>query len=71
MNFTAHQCRQRLDTFIPIGERVVLWRTQQGKDLMKPWPQPLRGFLLRLIQLHNLEYMKEAYLLVEARGGII
>ena len=27
-----------------------------------------RGFLLRLIQLHNLEYMKEACLSMEARG---
>ena len=26
VNFTAHSCRQRLDTFLPIGERVVLWR---------------------------------------------
>ena len=24
VNFTAHLCRQRLDTFILIGERVVL-----------------------------------------------
>ena len=30
--------------------------------------QPLRGFLLKLIQLHNLEYMKEAFLSMEARG---
>ena len=26
VNFTTHLCRQRLDTFLPIGERVVLWR---------------------------------------------
>ena len=24
MNFTAHLCRQRLDTFLSIGEREVL-----------------------------------------------
>ena len=27
VNFTAHLCRPRLDTFLPIGEREVLWRT--------------------------------------------
>ena len=65
VNFIAHLCMQRLDTFLPIGERVVLWRTQQGKDLMQPKPQPLRGFLFRLIHLHNLEHMKGAFLSME------
>ena len=32
-------------------------------------PQPLKGFLLRLIHLHNLEHMKGAFLSMEARGG--
>ena len=32
-------------------------------------PQPLKGFLLRLIQLSNLEYMNEGFLSMEARGG--
>ena len=27
VNFTAHLCRQRLDTFLLIGKRVILWRT--------------------------------------------
>ena len=27
VNFTAYLCRKRLDTFLPIGEREVLWRT--------------------------------------------
>ena len=27
VNFTAHLCMQRLDAFLPIGEREVLWRT--------------------------------------------
>ena len=34
-------------------------------------PQPLKGFLLGLIQLHNLKYMNEAFLSMEARGGIM
>ena len=32
-------------------------------------PHPLRGFLLKLIQLLNLEYMKEVFLSMEAWGG--
>ena len=31
VNFTAHLCRRRLDTFLLIGERVVLWKTSMGK----------------------------------------
>ena len=27
VNFTAYLCRQRLDTFLPIEKREVLWRT--------------------------------------------
>ena len=34
-------------------------------------PQPLREFLLKLIQLHNREHMEEVFLSVEARGGIM
>ena len=34
-------------------------------------PLPLKGFLLRLIHLHNLEHMKGAFLSMEARGGIM
>ena len=37
---------------------------------MQPEPQPLRGFLLTLIYLHNLEHMKGAFLSMEAQGGI-
>ena len=32
-------------------------------------PQPLRGFLLSLIQLHNREHMKKAFLSMEAQGA--
>ena len=32
-------------------------------------PQPLKGFLLKLIQLYNLEYIKEVFLSMEAWGG--
>ena len=38
---------------------------------MQPKPQPLKGFLLISIQLHNLEYMKEAFVSMEALGGIM
>ena len=41
------------------------------KDLMQPEPQPFRGFLLRLIHLHNLEHIKGAFISMEARGGIV
>ena len=27
VNFTTHLCRQRLYTFLPVEERLVLWRT--------------------------------------------
>ena len=27
VNFTAHLCKQRLNTFLLIGENVVLWKT--------------------------------------------
>ena len=69
MNFTTHLCRQRLNTFLLIGAKVVLWRTWHGKDLMQLEPQPHRGFLLRLIQLHNREHIKETFLSVEAQGA--
>ena len=32
-------------------------------------PQPLKGFLLKLTPLHNLEHMKGAFLLTEAWGA--
>ena len=35
---------------------------------MQPEPQSLRGFLLKLIHLHNMEHMKEPFLSIEARG---
>ena len=35
---------------------------------MQPRPQPLRGFLLRLIHLHSLEHMKRDFLSI---GGIM
>ena len=38
---------------------------------MQPEPQPLKGFLLIPIQLHDLEYMKEAFVSMEALGGIM
>ena len=38
---------------------------------MQPKSQPFRVFFLKPIQLHNLEYMKEAFLSMEARGGIM
>ena len=40
-----------------------------GERPKQPKPQPLKGFLLRLIQLHNLEHMKGAFLLMESRGA--
>ena len=36
--------------------------------LRHPEPQPLRGFLLRLIHLHNLLHMKGEFLSMEVRG---
>ena len=36
---------------------------------MQPEPQPLIGFLLRLINLHNLEHIKGTFLSMEARGA--
>ena len=38
---------------------------------MQPGPQPLKGFLLRIIHLHSLEHMNGVFLSMEARGGIM
>ena len=36
---------------------------------MQPEPQPLRGFLLRLIHLHNMEHMKWGFSFNGGSGG--